>query len=55
MGDNVAAVPFRIVETYKLNGLNPPKYDADVVDRIHNRRDLVTPRQFSASRFTDRG
>jgi hypothetical protein len=51
VGDTVAAVPFRIVETYKLNGVNPRKYDADVVDRIHNKGDLVTPRQFRASMF----
>lgn len=52
-GAEAAAVHFSIVETCKLNGVNPREYYADAVDRIHNRRKLVTPRQFSMSGSTD--
>lgn len=45
-GARTAAVHFSIVETCKLNGVNPRQYYADMIDRIHSKQDLLTPRQY---------
>lgn len=45
-GAEVAAVHFTIVETCKLNGVNPRAYYLDAIDRIHRERELLTPRQY---------
>lgn len=45
-GAAVAAVHFSIVETCKMNGVNPRAFYLDGVDRIHSKRKLLTPRQY---------
>jgi transposase len=45
-GAQVAAVHFTINESCKLNGVNPREYYADAVQRIHQGKTLLTPRQY---------
>lgn len=45
-GAQAAAVHFTIVESCKLNRVNPRQYYLDAVDRIHQKQELLTPRQF---------
>jgi transposase len=45
-GAKAAAVHFSIVETCKLNGVNPRQYYSEMVDRIHQKQELLTPRQY---------
>lgn len=45
-GAAAAAVHFSIVETCKLNGVNPRKYYMDMINQIHCKRDIVTPRRY---------
>jgi hypothetical protein len=52
-GAEAAAVHFSIVETCKLNRVNPREYYADAVTRIHSKRQLVTPSQFLESTQND--
>ena len=54
-GAEAAAVHFSIVETCKMNGVNPREYYADAVARIHGKRELITPRQFRDSPDTGSG
>lgn len=51
-GAATAAVHFTIVETCKINSVNPRAYYLDAVDRIHGGQDLLTPSQFKAERNT---
>ena len=52
-GAEAAAVHFSIVETCKLNGVNPREYYADAVERIHSKRELITPSHFREHADTD--
>jgi len=45
----VAAVHFSIVETCKLNGVNPREYYLNAIDRIHFKQQLLTPSQYKES------
>jgi transposase len=47
-GAEVAAVHFTVVETCKLNKLNPREFYLDVVQRIHSGQQLLTPSQYKA-------
>lgn len=47
-GAATAAVHFTVVESCKLNGVNPRAYYLDTVNRIHLKRELLTPRQYKA-------
>lgn len=52
-GAEVAAVHFTIIETCKLNGVNPRDYYMDTVQRIHSKLELLTPRQYKEFHQTD--
>jgi transposase len=54
-GAEVAAVHFTIVETCKLNGLNPREYYTDAIRRIHSNCELLTPRQYKMRQQPDTG
>jgi len=45
-GAETAAIHFSIVESCKLNKVNPRLYYRDMVSRIHNKKGLLTPRQY---------
>ena len=45
-GAETAAVHFTIVETCKMNGVNPRAYYLDMLQRIHHKEVLLTPRQY---------
>ena len=45
-GARTAAVHFSIVESCKLNGINPRQYYLDMVNRIHCNREIATPRKY---------
>ncbi len=45
-GADTAAVHFTIVETCKMNGVNPRAYYLDMIQRIHGKQDLLTPSQY---------
>lgn len=45
-GADAAVVHFTIVETCKLNGVNPRQYYQDMIANIHHGRPLLTPRQY---------
>lgn len=47
-GAETAAVLFSIVETCKLNGVNPREYFADLVASILSRKKVLTPAQWKA-------
>jgi transposase len=47
-GAATAAVHFSLVETCKMNRVNPRAYYLDAIDRIHAKRDLLTPSQFKS-------
>jgi len=49
LGAETAAVHFTIVETCKLNGVNPRAFYMDAVDRIHDKREPLTPSEFKAN------
>ena len=46
-GGRAAAIAYTLIETAKLNGLDPQAYLADILDRIHdhkiNRLDELLP------------
>ena len=42
-GAEVAAVHFSIVETCKMNGVNPREYYLEMLGRIHRSDELLTP------------
>jgi transposase len=45
-GAEAAAIHFSIVESCKMNGVNPREFYADAIDRIHQTKKTLTPRQF---------
>ena len=45
-GAAVAAVHFSIVESCKLIGVNPREYYPAMVERIHQKQDLLTPSEY---------
>ncbi len=45
-GAEVAAVHFTIVESCKLNNVNPRQYYKDMVQRLHRGDEVVTPYQY---------
>jgi hypothetical protein len=45
----VASVHFTIVETCKLNKVNPREYYLDAIARIHSKQQLLTPSQYKKS------
>lgn len=45
-GATVAAVHFSIVESCKLNGLNPRQYYLDTIQKLHNKEKPLTPSQY---------
>ena len=49
-GAETAAVLFSIVETCKLNGVNPREYFSDLVDVILNRKKIQTPDQWKSQK-----
>lgn len=52
-GAEVAAVHFTIVETCKLNQVNPREYYLDAIHRIHSKTELLTPRQYKLQQQDD--
>jgi hypothetical protein len=54
-GADAAAIHFSIVESCKMNGVNPRDYDADAVARVHGKRELVTPSQVRDQPAADSG
>lgn len=49
-GSETAAVLFSIVETCKLNGVNPREYFADLVVSILSRKNVLLPEQWKAQK-----
>jgi len=45
-GASTAAVLFSIVQSCKLNGVNPRSYFPWVVKEIHNKAEVLTPHQY---------
>lgn len=45
-GAETAAIHFTIVETCKMNGVNPRAYYLATIQRIHAKQDLLTPSQY---------
>ena len=54
-GAAVAAVHFTIVECCKLVGVNPREYYPAMVERIHNKQELLTPSEYKKLRATNTG
>lgn len=52
-GARTAAVHFSIVETCKLNGVNPREYYMDAICRLHSNETLLTPRQYKQERCSN--
>jgi len=52
-GARAAAVHFTIVESCKLNNLNPREYYLDMINRIHTKQELMTPRQYKLQKQID--
>ena len=46
-GARTNAVLFSIVETCKINDINPRKYFSWVVERIHNKEEILTPFEYA--------
>lgn len=49
-GARTAAIHFTIIETCKLNGVNPREYYMDAIERIHSKAELLTPQQYRLRR-----
>ena len=45
-GAATAAAHFSLVETCKMNRVNPRAFYLDAIDRIHAKREMLTPSQF---------
>lgn len=45
-GAETAAILFSLVETCKLNGVNPREYFKKLVQDIHNKKSPYTPSEF---------
>jgi len=52
-GERTAAIHFTIVETCKLNGVNPREYYLDAIERIHSKTEPLTPRQYKLQQHRD--
>lgn len=52
-GAATAAVHFTIVETCKMNGVNPRAFYLDAVRRIHSKQTVLTPSQFKSQSSSD--
>lgn len=52
-GAATAAVHFTIVETCKMNGVNPRAFYLDAVERIHSKQVVLTPSQFKGQSSDD--
>ena len=52
-GAEAAAVHFIIVESCKLNQVNPRQYYLDMIQRIHAGQPVVTASQYKQERSTD--
>lgn len=52
-GAAAAAVHFTLVETCKLNKINPRQYYRDMIQRIHAGQPVLTPSQYKQQRLTD--
>ena len=46
-GAKTAAIHHSIVESCKLNGINSREYVTDLISRIHNGMELLTPREYT--------
>ena len=49
-GARAATIHFTIVESCKLNKLNPREYYLDAIERIHTKSELLTPHQYKLRR-----
>jgi transposase len=49
-GANTNAVLFSLVESCKLNKINPRDYFRDIVHAIHEKRDIFTPSEYLATK-----
>ena len=45
-GAEVAAVHFTIVESCKMNGVNPRQYYADMIGSLHRGEEVMTPSEY---------
>lgn len=49
-GARTAAIHFTIVESCKLNAINPREFYLDAIQKIHSGEQLITPSQYQAQR-----
>ena len=47
-GAETSAVLFSLVESYKVNKVNPREYFKDIIHAIHERRAIFTPAEYLA-------
>jgi len=52
-GAEVAATHFTIIESCKINQVNPRAYYLDVTERLHSKSELLTPRQYKLRKQDD--
>lgn len=52
-GARTAAIHFTIVESCKLNKVNPREYYKDAIQRIHSKSELLTPYQYKLLQQTN--
>ena len=52
-GARTAAIHFSIVESCKLNQVNPREYYLDVIQRVHAEMELLTPHQYKMRQPAD--
>ncbi len=45
-GAEAAAIHFSLIEACKLNNVNPRTYYADLIRRIHEKKPILTPKEF---------
>jgi len=48
----MAAINFTIIESCKMNKVNPREYYLEMIENIHYKRPLLTPSQFKAKKDT---
>jgi hypothetical protein len=48
-GAEVAAVHFTLVESCKMSGVNPHAFYLDAIERIHMKKEILTPRRYKLS------
>jgi hypothetical protein len=51
-GAQTSAVIFSLVESCKLNKINPRKYFKDLVERLHRKEISITPYEYSLLNVT---